>query len=248
MKLSELKDVDKRISGKTIEEIKDNSPEVITIIKNATIPINMLKCDYNRTDNLKYIFKIFHRLNSGGIKLNNQEIRNCIYSSEFNSLLKILDKNKTWEEWVPSIAKHIRLRGQERILAFFAFYHFLDEYNGNLTSFLNKFMEKNKKKDQNWIDEQENLFYETINLSSKIKLKYQKNVYIDAVLYGIAKNIDHCKTKTPEDLNNYYHLILRQTPFSKENVQEETAGKESLKSRLQVAEKAFGGSVEGFIS
>ena len=73
-KFSELKDVDKRISGKTIEEIRDNNPEVITIIKNATILISMLYCDYNRTDNLKFIFKIFHRLNSSGIKLKLQKI------------------------------------------------------------------------------------------------------------------------------------------------------------------------------
>lgn len=242
-KFSELKDIDKRISGKTLEEVKINFPEVITIIKNCTIPINMLKCDYNRRDNLEYIFKIFHRLNSGGMKLNNQEIRNCIYSGDFNELIKSLDKNTTWKKWVPSLAKDLRLRGQERILAFFAFYYSFDVYEGNLTAFLNDFMEIQKKSNQSLIDEQESLFTETINLASAIKLKYQKNVYIDSVLYGIAKNINHCKNKSQQILNDYYNKMLMQPFFSKENIQEGTAAKDSLKGRLTSAQAAFGGKL-----
>jgi len=39
---------------------------------------------------MDYLCTIFHRLNSDGSKLNNQEIRNCIYNGRLNSLLKIL--------------------------------------------------------------------------------------------------------------------------------------------------------------
>lgn len=37
---------------------------------------------------MNYLFTIFHRLNSGGSKLTNQEIRNCIYNGDLNNLLK----------------------------------------------------------------------------------------------------------------------------------------------------------------
>ena len=39
---------------------------------------------------MNYIFKIFHRLNTGGKKLKNQEISNCIYSGPLNALLRDL--------------------------------------------------------------------------------------------------------------------------------------------------------------
>ena len=39
---------------------------------------------------MKYLFQIFYRLNSGGNKLYNQEIRNCIFQGSLNSLLKEL--------------------------------------------------------------------------------------------------------------------------------------------------------------
>jgi hypothetical protein len=37
---------------------------------------------------MEYLFTIFHRLNTGGMKLNNQEIRNCIFNGKFNAFFE----------------------------------------------------------------------------------------------------------------------------------------------------------------
>jgi len=87
-KLSPLKDVDQKISGKIVSAIKSKHFDLYSRVENVTIPVTVLRCDYSKKNHMNYLFKIFHRLNSGGQKLNNQEIRNCIFSGPFNSLLK----------------------------------------------------------------------------------------------------------------------------------------------------------------
>jgi uncharacterized protein with ParB-like and HNH nuclease domain len=39
-------------------------------------------------------FEIFERLNVGSVKLNDQELRNCIYRGKYNNLIKELSENK----------------------------------------------------------------------------------------------------------------------------------------------------------
>ena len=237
---SDLQDVDRRIAGKNLLQIKESTPEVLTIIKNATIPINMLKCDYDKENNMQYIFKIFHRLNSGGVKLNNQEIRNCIYSGNFNNLLIGLNSLDVWSRWIPRIATNERLKGCERILSFFAFFYYFDEYNGSMASFLNQKMELFSKKDKNWIEQQKNLFVRVLNVCSQIDLlEYQKNVYIDAVLYGVAKNLDLCSSLSAQELQIKFETLLRMPSFMKENLKEGMAKTENLQNRFADAIKAF---------
>lgn len=237
---SDLQDVDPRISGKNLLAVKENTPEVLTIIKNATIPINMLKCDYNKENNMQYIFKIFHRLNSGGVKLNNQEIRNCIYSGEFNQLLNNLNNRDLWKNWIPRIANNERLKGAERILTFFAFFYFFEEYSGSMASFLNRKMEIFSLKDMNWIATQKSFFDRLLRSVSQIEmLDYQKNVYVDAVLYGVSKNLDFCLTLSKENMNDKFRSLLQQSSFSKENLKEGMTKTEGLKRRLADAKIVF---------
>ncbi len=238
-KLSELSSVDNKISGKTNFEIREYYPQIITTIKNVTLPINMVKCNYEREDNLEYIFKIFHRLNSGGTSLNNQEIRNCIYSGSFADLLKTCNKNSNWTTWVPKIASNNRMKGEERILLFFALFDNAHLYNGKLSSFLNSYMSQNRKIETEVISNKLTLFQKTLEVASKIKIT-QRNVYIDSILYAIAKNYDNCKDKTDLQLNELYEKVLSQPIFAPEKVQEGTAQKSELLQRLDCASLIFG--------
>ena len=94
---SSLEDIDKRISGKTVQEIKESNPEVFSDIENFALPVTLLRCDYSKTNHVEYVFTIFRRLNTGGLKLTNQEIRNAIFSGPFNDFLKECNNTKHWE-------------------------------------------------------------------------------------------------------------------------------------------------------
>ncbi|MEO0621845.1 MAG: DUF262 domain-containing protein [Pseudomonadota bacterium] len=80
-RISKLDDIDKEISGKSAATIKNSTGKLrtyFTRVQNQSLPINVLRCDFSKKSHMEYLFTIFHRLNAGGIKLNNQEIRNCI--------------------------------------------------------------------------------------------------------------------------------------------------------------------------
>ena len=67
-------------------------------------------------------FDVFERLNTNTMPLNAQELRNCIYRGKLNDLLGSL---ATFEPWLAILAKRHpdrRLRDEELILRFFAFY------------------------------------------------------------------------------------------------------------------------------
>lgn len=88
-RLPKLPDIHPDLAGSNLATLRASNPEIIDRVENTTIPVTVLRCDLSRREHQEYIFTIFHRLNTGGASLSNQEIRNCIYSGPFNDLLKM---------------------------------------------------------------------------------------------------------------------------------------------------------------
>jgi hypothetical protein len=122
--ISDLEDIEPAIAGKSVAAIKmrDNPlHQFYTRVENQTIPVTVLRCDLKKKSHTEYLFTIFHRLNTGGMKLNNQEIRNCIYSGTFNNFLKEADKYPAWRKLNRMQPKQsYRFTKQEIILRFLA--------------------------------------------------------------------------------------------------------------------------------
>ena len=112
---------------------------------------------------------VFERLNTGGVKLEDQEIRNALYNGEFNKLCKELSTNTTFRKlWGIPVSVdednntkelyqldtvdsldvadelalnnlYMRMYDVELVLRFFAMRH-VNEYSGQLSDFLDKCM------------------------------------------------------------------------------------------------------------
>ena len=67
-------------------------------------------------------FDVFERLNSNTMPLNAQELRNCIYRGKLNDLLGDLAEYDPWLSILSKSRPDRRLRDEELILRFFAFY------------------------------------------------------------------------------------------------------------------------------
>lgn len=123
--LSVLEDIDQKISGKKVKEFQIPNTELhkfFSRVQNLTIPITVLRCDYTKENHTQFLFTTFHRLNSEGMRLTNQEVRNCIYSGSFNNFLFECNKETLWirlNKIKPD--KSYRFRYQEITLRFFAF-------------------------------------------------------------------------------------------------------------------------------
>lgn len=91
------------------------------------------------------MLEIFSRLNTGGMALNAQEIRNCVYEGDFNDLLSSLNKHASWRSIFGVKTPDKRMRDIELILRFFSLFYNLKKYEKPMKDFMNTFMRKHRK-------------------------------------------------------------------------------------------------------
>ncbi len=114
-------------------------------------------------------FEIFIRLNRGSVKLNEQELRNCIYRGNFNDLLKELVENKDFLRLQGLEEKHKRMLDAERILRFFAFCDNGEhKYTSPLKHFLNNYMENKRELSIQELNEKEKLFKKSVEICQQV--------------------------------------------------------------------------------
>ncbi|MEG2447131.1 MAG: DUF262 domain-containing protein [Acinetobacter sp.] len=249
--LSNIKDIDVRLRGRTPNQIKNEYPEIFSKIENISIPITVLRCNYTKKSHMQYLFTIFHRLNSGGNKLNNQEIRNCIYSGKFNNLLKEIASDEKSQEFFnykntplskskPLHRSSYRYQFEELYLRVLAFSDRLDIYNGKLSSFLNDFMDDNKNPNDLILTDWKNNLLATLDIVYQdVRIsKFSKSV-VEAILFGVYKNLDNVNLKNSEYFIERVTELRKDTNFSLVSLKEGLASKEKVKGRLGVALEIF---------
>lgn len=91
------------------------------------------------------VYHIFERLNTGGTPLKSQEIRNCVFKSDFLNQLKTLNTN---EDWRTILGKKNIMKNQtdvELILRIYGLCYKEYEYEKPMKEFLNKIAKQNVK-------------------------------------------------------------------------------------------------------
>lgn len=117
---------------------------------------------------------VFERLNTGGLELNKQEIRNAIFPSDFNKLLFELRNNKKFRDLMKFKQDSIdRMEDIELILRFFTYIVAIDRKNSKTTSSLL----------DDYMNIAMNFSVEEILLHKKVFTETINNVY---VTFGIS--------------------------------------------------------------
>lgn len=248
-RLSKLEDIDEKISGKlaaTFKNAKQGDPQkkLFDRVQNKTLPITVLRCDFSKKSHMEYLFTVFHRLNSGGSKLNNQEIRNCIYSGPFNKLLRELDSNPTWRKFNRmKDENNYRFVKQELILRFFSFLDQPEKYTGQVGKFLNDYMYANRKAGEDFLSEKENLFLRVMEVVEKIFPNGPDaripTAVVESLLVGIAKNIDELESEASAKLRGRYDKLRDSEHFKDEGLAEGISKKDKVNDRLSAADNIF---------
>jgi uncharacterized protein with ParB-like and HNH nuclease domain len=90
---------------------------------------------------LKVRFDLFERLNTGGIKLTEQEIRACVFRGQFNDFIDELSGSSDFKSVVniPPVKESDGTR-QELVLKFFAYLYDRDKFEHSVVGFLNDYM------------------------------------------------------------------------------------------------------------
>lgn len=244
-RLSNLQDIDVRISNKTVEYIKREHPEIYSRIENTTIPVTVLRCDLSKRSHQEYLFTIFHRLNTGGLKLTNQEIRNCIYSGVFNEELKNIVSSDTFRT-VFSIddKKKYRFSNEELVLRILAFSVGHEKYKGPLSKHLNSFMSSYRNAEEEDISEIVDPYIWALDtLYKKIlaeePLPRLSKATIEAIFVGLIRNRERIDQLSNTEASDRYKLLRTDPLFSVDALKEGLANPERVKARLDRAVQIF---------
>jgi uncharacterized protein with ParB-like and HNH nuclease domain len=94
-------------------------------------------------------FEVFQRLNTGGVKLNPQEIRNSAYPGLLNDLILELSENNKFHRLLGIKNKnrsaiYQEMRDAEFVLRYFTFKEIWQDFKGSMKRLMDTYMEENK--------------------------------------------------------------------------------------------------------
>lgn len=228
-----LSGVNKDFNGKIYSKLNENEKDKIaTSIIHATI----IKADNPKKKNYHAIYEIFERLNTGGVKLSPQEVRNCVSDGKFRQKITELSNLDIVKNFI-SIDKK-RKKDEEIILRLLAL-SFI-EYTGNMKQFLNDFMFANKDIDSQQIHQALNLFVEIIQFMNQIDAKeyFRKNdqlsiAILDSLWVGIYKNYELLKNKHIEQIKEKIDQLMQNEQYKEAIKTGTTHNTNSVKDRLE---------------
>lgn len=146
-------------------DIQTLNPKAVRMLKNGLLRIIVISHDSH--EDIKY--DVFMRLNRGAVKLNEQELRNCLYRGKLNETLKELASNKYLLKLLNIDKPHKRMIDCELILRFLAIQTKWDsrkqevlDYKGRMKNFLNGFMIENQNPNEEKLFFFKDLFNNTI--------------------------------------------------------------------------------------
>lgn len=119
--------------------------------------ITSFELSANTPQDLK--FTTFERINTGGMSLNEMEIRNCIYRGKLNSKIQVLAKNPDFKKSINMRNMSDRMFDRALVLRFLAFDTLrYDRATKGIKSFLNRFFESHRDAGEDVLDDFERRF------------------------------------------------------------------------------------------
>jgi len=195
------------------------------------------------TNDASSIFHIFERLNTGGVQLQPQEIRNALYHGELNDLIIELNKFAAWRALFGKESS--RFRDRELILRFIALYYDEANYKSPMKGFLNKFMGDNRHLHDINKEQIQELFFKT---SAAIANGIGSNAFrprrvliaaiYDSIMVGIARRLQKGEISDTSQLKENYIGLLETKEFLDASI-EHTTDEINVKTRVALATAAF---------
>lgn len=130
-----------------------------------TRPLKVITLN-DKSDNVVR-FDLFERINTGGVALTKQEIRDCVYQGNFSNNLESLAKTADFRT-VLKLSELQQKDGtfEECVLRFFAFFDRYKKFDHSVTDFLNQYMEDSDKSFE--YKKKESLFHKTFAELAKV--------------------------------------------------------------------------------
>lgn len=141
-------------------QFRDLPTDMQKALRNSALRCIIIK----RESNSDIKFEIFERLNTGSVKLNDQELRNCINRGRFNALLRELAEEPDWLRLLGRSGPDNRMTDREMILRFFALYLDMNQYQPPMKRFLNQTMDTRGQMSEAQATQLKDLFRKTVSM------------------------------------------------------------------------------------
>ena len=187
------------------------------------------------------IYFVFERINTGGIRLSSQEIRVCLNYGPFAQLLQEMNTYPKWRQIYGPLSK--RLKDQELILRFLAFYYRGSTYERPMNVFLNEFMEQQRKLDKRPPHQLQTIFTATIDVVAESigpkafrPISTLNAAVFDSVMVAIARRLSAGSIAKLDAIEKQYTALLKDTDYL-ESVTRSTADEERVANRMKLAQQ-----------
>ncbi|WP_159589235.1 DUF262 domain-containing protein [Chelativorans xinjiangense] len=234
--------VRKEWEGKSYQELETNEQ---LKLDDSIVHATVFQQDQPK-NSLKSLYFVFERINSGGIRLSPQEIRNCISESAVLDVVRVLNDDVNWRA-IFGEKRNSRLKDQELVLRALAMIHDRSNYSAPMRDFLNDFAYDEEKKVTSVIlEELERLFKVSMEIINKAKgksafrpIRALNAAVFEAVVVGIAERV-RAGGQDPDlvKVGAEYDKLLLNNDFMKAS-NSATATEESVKTRQRLAVEAF---------
>ncbi len=237
-KVFTLTKVQKPFDGKTYKTLEENDRiRLETSIIHATV----VKQNAPPAEDTS-LYHIFERLNSGGRRLTEQEMRLALYHGKLIEKLKELNDYPNWRIVFGKV-HHPRLKDQELILRFFAMLENLPKYERPMGEFLNKYAGANRNIDAAKIDWLGSVFCATIDAFLRslnvrpFRLTKSLNVAVyDSCMVGLSTRIlDTAKGVIDQGKVSVAYKSLLENAEYIEKVSRSTADDAFVHKRMELA-------------
>lgn len=234
-----LKNVAKKFEGLTYKTLP---PEMRRSLDNAFIQATIVAVSGD-SENLDAIYQIFERLNSGGTQLTAHEIRVALFAGQFIDYLQDLNCDDNWRELYGP--PNQRIRDQELVARILAMYVDLDVYARPQKTFLNTFVDSNRKATRPEVQEAGNLFRAAAKLINEAEgapalrraSRQVNNAWTDALFVGVMRRLSQFPL-TAGEFSQVHHR-LREDPTFQKFVTGPSADEELVRGRIAAATAAF---------
>jgi hypothetical protein len=228
-----LKDVSPQWQGKYYEDLDE--PDKIRLRDSVlrSVIVEQLHPEDNSS-----IYHIFERLNTGGMGLTPQEVRNCVYHGPLNDLVVELNENSTWRTIFGSSKPDPRMRDVELIVRFFALWEDSGAYSKPMKGFLNAFMDKRQWESD--VEPYRKIFVNTVeNVAKSLgdkpfhRTRGINAAILDSVMVAFAKS-----SSIPEDIPARFQSLKEDLGYQ-DAISVHTTDDEKVASRVRLAEEVL---------
>ncbi len=191
-----------------------------------------------KPDDTTSMYHIFERLNTGGTKLTDQEVRNAVLHGKFSDFLNQVNAYPNWRLIIGKTNPDHRQRDTQLILRYMSLYHNISNYKKPMRDFLTKFMKSHRNDGDDFFKQEEERFKLTCDLIVRHLGKNRPlnptgtlNVAIfDSIFIAFAKN----KNPIPRDVSARARSLINNLDFV-ELVDSATTDPPTVTKRLQLA-------------